>query len=217
MSNKTKLIEELRSKAGMSWAAATRTVVASASAVANDGEIARGGALGALLTSLGATSAFRVQVGRARAWGFASEEPGDATLEMREAKRKPPAWWAETGTAFRKITAREFRLLRAAGAADASEVQVLRARVDEYGIGYSLACEKCNWFIRCGVVQREATCFCGHRYRVVFDRDDSPWWFLRGGHCVACLAKLGQDGEAHAMNEWQAVCAACAADPYARR
>lgn len=212
MSTKTSMIQELRDKTGMAWATAARLVVASAETAANDGAARVKGPLGALLAALQATSTFAVQVGKVRAWGFASDEAGGAVLEMREAQIKPE-WWAESGVAFRRITAREFQLLIAAGAADVREVHVLRTRAYHGGVGWSEACDECSRFVCCGVGEREGTCFCGRRHRVVFDRGEMSFSRPRGRRCTSCGTSVNQGDEARALNEWQPYCAACAAGP----
>lgn len=215
MSNKAELIDELREKTGTSWAAAARIVVTRPETVANDGTARLEGALGTLLTSLRATSPFGVQIGKVRAWGVASDEAGGAVLEMREAQIKPE-WWAETGAAFQRITAREFLLLLAGGAADVSEVQVIRSRVDERGVGYAVACDGCCLFVRCGVQQREGACFCGQRYRVVFDRPDSAAILVQGRRWSGYGVLFENAAEARVLNEWQTCCETCAVEAEAR-
>jgi hypothetical protein len=90
------MIDERRANTGMSWSSAARIVVAPPETVANDGATTTRGSLGARLASLQATSTFGVHIGKVRAWGFASEEPGGAVAEMREAQIKPQ-WWRRPG------------------------------------------------------------------------------------------------------------------------
>ena len=210
MWNKTRMIEELREKTGMSWVAAARIVVTRPEAAANDGAVGRG-ALGALLASLRTTSAFAVEVGRTRARGFASTEPGDAVAEMRAALLKPD-WYAATGAVDRSITAREFRLLVANGAADHPEIQVFRARADDNGLGWSEQCDACDRHVWLGTEPRSGACFCGRRHRVAFDRDPAEWWGARarGRRCACCREAMETAGEGRALNEWQPRCEACA-------
>jgi hypothetical protein len=123
---------------------------------------------------------------------------------------------AETRSAFRLISAREFRLLLAAGAPDVAEVRVIRSRGHELGAGFAAWCDGCAWFIRGGVQPREGTCCCGQRYRVVFDRGDTWAVIVRWRRCAGCGVLFQDAHEGRQLNEWRRCCEACANEPRGR-
>lgn len=217
MTNKKKKnIHAHMQKTGMSYQAASNALTAPppppapiAGAGGGDGDER---SVTLLLSLLKAETTFPVTVGRMAAIGRSA----DLSIAQAQARHLAahPSYCACTGAVEMLITRGEMDALLRAGAAD-DGVQILRSVLNAERVSFSERCSNCTRWIWCGQEERSADCFCGHPYRVAFDRVPRDWNSTEGLRCMDCRAEFRLADPAagrspwRQINKWQMRCAAC--------
>jgi hypothetical protein len=150
----------------------------------NQLQAANNQAVAPLLAQLHAESAFVVSVSRASPSGSANLAIAEANAARMAAS---PMIVAESGSASMAVTPQQGHALIKCGAADAREVQMIRSFHNEHQMTFSERCNRCQRWIWCGETEVEESCFCGQRYRVVFDLAPMHRWTMdQNRRCMDC-------------------------------
>jgi hypothetical protein len=171
-------------------------------------------ALNRLLKLVGASEIFSVLVGRRPNISSGSNLKSVEGLQRFSVQN--PQWYAETGSVFVYVSQSDYFLLLDYGAAPSDTVQMLRSFKNEYDATFSERCRRCHRRIWCGRDPVEGQCFCGQKFRIVFDLAvPYHWYAVQYMRCLDCGAQRQpnrpQDGRTHwtYVNSSQMRCDLC--------
>jgi hypothetical protein len=124
-------------------------------------------------------------------------------------------YFAQSGSRHLTITRDEMEALRSAGA-PGTGVGVLRSFTNIEQDTFSTHCPSCQRWIHLGKTEHEGECFCGQKYRVVFDLSPDDGSLRRDIGCMDCGVELTMSLAGVGLNPWHAInghqvqCDACA-------
>jgi hypothetical protein len=187
MSNFKKLVEARMAKTGESRSTAAGRVRARVADAPRTIEVvaALSGEPSELLAEMHASSTFVVLTGRVPATGRSASLAVAREQATRLANN--PQWYAKTGSIEMAVTREQHETLLRHGAADDTEIQVIRSFRSKDIMSFSARCRRCQRWVWCGDEEVEDECVCGARYRVALDLAEVDHGRVReGALCMDC-------------------------------
>lgn len=168
--------------------------------------VARERSIDELLALLHTPSTFAVLVGRIPA--AAGGANFELVMKQVHDLARNPKYYAKTGGVDMVVSLDEHNRLIAAGAIDDLKGEIIRSHrfVGQFeGLTFSDQCKKCDRWIWCGETNREASCICGHPYRMSFDLvPDLVWGKRRYARCMDCGTESAMHPVGEGYSPWRA-------------
>ena len=196
MNKRKEAIRALAEKKGISYQAAANFAAKNVSVAWDERDL-----IADILEHLKTTSASRVVTGRVPTVGRSANH--ETAYRHMKQLRDHPVYFAETGVVNMTVPEAIHRALLAAGAlASDGTVQMIRSFRNERGTTFSVRCSNCARWVFCGDgLERDGTCHCGQKHRVVFDKH--PDWSMRqGAMCMDCGAPFSMSESSEDRNPW---------------
>lgn len=139
-----------------------------------------------LLAALQVDVPFGVETGRLADGTDANPRILAAELKALSGDQK---YFAQSGTVQLRISRHQMEALRRKGA-PGGDVGVIRSFKNDRNITFSEHCPGCRRWIHLGPAECEGQCFCGQKYRVVFDQTPENWSRPQEMRCMDCGVQL---------------------------
>jgi hypothetical protein len=209
--NKKKKIRARMDKTGESYQTALRNLGLESAGPPEPPDI------GALLAEFRVGHISSIQLRRLSGARSATREAAEAQATLLARK---PTWEARSESRSKGVTRTQLDLFRQLGATERGQPQaIIVLHPDEARVEFSVQCANCHLWINCLKEERAEDCFCGQRFRVVFERT-TDWSTaqlaaVRFQRCAGCGGELGMYpvgnplGKQHALTASMTACDAC--------
>lgn len=154
-----------------------------------------------LLAALQVDVPFGVETGRLAGGTDANSRILAAELKALSRDQK---YFAQSGSVQLRISRHQMEALRRKGA-PGGDVGVIRSFKNDRNVTFSEHCPGCQRWIHLGHAECEGQCFCGQKYRVVFDQTPENWSRPQEMRCMDCGVQLTVPPSGARLSPWHPI------------